>query len=142
MQNSTENHDNHSISNKDLNQYWYCPYDRNMLQLLHSRRIQNPYFEIGKNHIEIGINNAIASGRIPPEAKGQTQELVEIFFTQNPTLDCVDLVAVICPACNAGFSAPKNRKVAGLAKDQARAIFEDLDPTAYAWYKDSVFDTL
>jgi hypothetical protein len=125
MTNSTENHTNNSLSDKELSQYWYCPHDRNMLQIHHSRRVQSPYFDIAKDHIELGINNAIASTRIPPEAKEQTRELVELFFNQNPSLDCVDLVAVICPACNAGFSAPKVRKLEGVAKDQARAIFEE-----------------
>jgi hypothetical protein len=113
------------LSDEELSQYWYCPDDRNMLQLHHGRRAQSPYFDITRNHIEIGINNAIAVRRIPPDAKPQTKSLVTLLFNQDPALDCVDLVGVICPKCGRGFSAPKIQAIVGVAKDQARVIFEE-----------------
>ena len=69
---------------KELSRYWFCPNDRNMLQIHHTKQSQNPYFLINRKNIEIGIQNAIALRKIAPEAKEQTERLVNFIFEKDP----------------------------------------------------------
>lgn len=119
---------NSTISNleKELSRYWFCPNDRNMLQIHHMKQSQNPYFVIDRKNIDIGIQNAIALRKIAPEAEEQTHELVKFIFENDPTKEVIDLVGVRCNACGANYSAPKLRKIeeGDFSKDRARAIFE------------------
>ena len=108
----------------ELNQYWYCPKDGNTLQIHHSRRVQSPNFEVYRSDVEIGINNAVASKRIPPNAIERTQSLVDMIFSHNQTLDSVELTSVFCSTCGTGYAAPKIKRVDEMAKTQAQAIFE------------------
>jgi hypothetical protein len=119
-----ERRNSSNITNKELSQFWYCPYDRNMLQIHHSRTAPSPYFQIFRRNIEIGVNNAVAIKKIPPEAVNQTLELINFIFEKEPARETIDLVGVICPICNQGFSAPKISHIEEAAKDQARALFE------------------
>ena len=72
MGKNTENSTDEISLEKELNQYWYCPKDGNVLQIYHSPRVQSPYFDIYRSDVEIGINNAVASKRISSEAIEQT----------------------------------------------------------------------
>jgi len=111
---------------KELSRYWFCPNDRNMLQIHHTKQSQSPYFMITKKNIEIGIQNAIALRKIAPEAQEQTEDLVKYIFELDPTKEMIDLVGVHCSACGAQYAAPKLSKIVDgdYSKDRARAIFE------------------
>ncbi|MFX0013680.1 MAG: hypothetical protein ACFFB2_11100 [Promethearchaeota archaeon] len=125
---SSINDTNSKIVNleKELSRYWFCPNDRNMLQILHTKQSQNPYFIINRKNIDIGIQNAIALRKIAPEAKEQTHELVNFIFEKDPTKEMIDLVGVQCNVCGTGYSAPKLKKIedGDFSKDRARALFE------------------
>ncbi len=124
MGKNTENSTDKTSLEKELNQYWYCPKDGNVLQIYHSPRVQSPYFDIYRSDVEIGINNAVASKRIPSEAIEQTQTLVDLILHRNPTVECVELISVVCTSCGKGSAAPKLKRVEGMAKTQAQALFE------------------
>lgn len=111
---------------KELSKYWFCPDDKNMLQIFHTKQSQNPYFVITRQNIDIGIQNAIALRKIAPEAKEQTREIVTLIFEKNPFREEVNLVGVRCNICGASFSAPKLRRIVNgeFSKDRARAMFE------------------
>ncbi|MFW9780156.1 MAG: hypothetical protein ACFFE8_15010 [Candidatus Heimdallarchaeota archaeon] len=111
---------------RELSRYWFCPNDRNTLQLHHTKQSQNPYFTVNKQNLDIGIENAIALKKIAPEAKKQAYELVHFIFDMDPTKQNVDLVGVHCTVCGAQFAAPKVMKIidGDFSKDRARAIFE------------------
>jgi hypothetical protein len=120
----TENAEEQNILKKELNQYWYCPKDGNKLQVYHNKRVQSPHFNIDRAYVEVGINNAVASKRIPPEAIERTWGLVELIFQGNPALDVVDLISVYCSSCGTRYAAPKLDRVESSAKSQARALYE------------------
>lgn len=123
---SSQEESNASNLEKELSRYWFCPKDRNMLQIHHTKQSQNPYFVIARNNIEIGIQNAIALRKIAPDAKEQTEHLVKYIFEKDPSKEMIDLVGVQCGACGAQFSAPKLSRIEDgeYSKDRARAIFE------------------
>ncbi|MFX1285490.1 MAG: hypothetical protein ACFFB5_17765 [Promethearchaeota archaeon] len=111
---------------KELSHYWFCPNDRNMLQIHYTKQSQNPYFVIDRKNIAIGIQNAIAMRKITPEAEEQTLELVNFIFEKDPAKEIIDLVGVYCNSCGKIYSAPKLSKIedGDYSKDRARAIFE------------------
>jgi hypothetical protein len=111
---------------KELSRYWFCPKDRNMLQIYHTKQSQRPYFLIDRKNIDIGIQNAIALRKIASEAEEQTHELVKFIFKSNSAKEKIELVGVHCNVCGARYSAPKLSKIVDgdYSKDRARAIFE------------------
>ncbi len=111
---------------KELSKYWFCPTDKNMLQIYYTKQSQNPYFVITRRNIEIGIQNTIALRKITPEAKEQTRELVALIFEKDPLREELNLVGVLCNVCGASYSAPKLRKIVNgeISKDRARTMFE------------------
>jgi hypothetical protein len=123
---SSQDETNATDLEKELSRYWFCPKDRNMLQIHHTKQSQNPYFMVARKNIEIGIQNAIALRKIAPEAKEQTEELVRFIFEMYPAKKTIDLVGVQCSACGAQYAAPKLSKIedGDYSKDRARAIFE------------------
>jgi hypothetical protein len=111
---------------RELSRFWFCPNDRNSLQIRHTKQSENPYFTVNKKNLDIGIQNAIALKKIAPEAKEQTYDLIEFIFDIEPSKQNVDLVGVHCTVCGAQFAAPKVTKIidGDFSKDRARAIFE------------------
>ncbi len=111
---------------KEQSKYWFCPDDKNMLQIYYTKQSQNPYFVITRQNIDMGIQNAIALRKIAPEAKEQTREIVALIFEKDPLREEVNLVRVRCNICGASYSAPKLQKIVNgeFSKDRARAMFE------------------
>ncbi|MHA2223986.1 MAG: hypothetical protein ACXAC8_02205 [Candidatus Hodarchaeales archaeon] len=117
---------------KELSKYWFCPNDNSMLQIYYTKESQSPYFVLSRQNIDIGIQNAIALRKIGPEAKEQTQKLVNYIFENDPSRKMINLVGVYCNACGAKFTAPKLKKIeeGDFSKDRARALYEQIGQQA------------
>ena len=110
--------------NEELSQHWYCPNDKNMLQINHTRNTPSPYITISRANIAVGIENAVALIKIPPEASEDTVQLINFMFEKDPESRIVELVSVKCSICERGSLAPKLQKIVDIGIDRARALFE------------------
>ena len=111
------------MSSIDLSQFWYCPNDKIKLQNYVDRVSRESYFSVSRRHLEVGIQNAVALRKIPPEATNQTRGLLDFMFSQDPSIDTVELVGVVCPKCGARYSAPKVGRVEDVV-NTAKVIYE------------------
>lgn len=64
----------------------------------------NQYFTINKTNVGMGIQNAIATINISPEANTQTEQLVTFLFNTTSAME-INLVSTTCPNCNKVISA-------------------------------------
>ncbi len=129
--NTNPNDNNGSPLDQELSSFWYCPYDHNILQERQSRVAQNPNFFISRGKIEIGVNNAIAMKKIPPEAASHTAKIANYIFDIDKTKRIVELVSVTCKMCGKWLSAPRLSKIDGVGIPHVHSILVDRARPAY-----------
>ena len=112
--NTNTNDNNGSPLDQELSLFWYCPFDKNVLQERHSRVAQNPNFFISRGKIDIGVSNAIAMKKIPPEAASHTAKIASYIFDIDRSKRIVEFVSVTCKKCGKWLSAPRLSKIEGV----------------------------
>ena len=125
------------MTSEDLSQFWYCPKDKIKLQNYIDRVSKESYFSVSRRHLDIGIQNAVALRKIPPEATSQTMALLDYIFSLDPSIDTVELVGVICPSCGTRYSAPKVGRVEDVV-NTAKVLYEttqSLQTKQYGYFR-------
>ena len=129
--NTNTNDNNDSPLDQELSLFWYCPFDHNILQERQSRVAQNPNFFISRGKIDIGVNNAIAMKKIPPEAANHTAKIASYIFDIDRSKRIVEFVSVTCKKCGKWLSAPRLRKIEGVGITHVHSILVDRPRPAY-----------
>lgn len=129
--NTNTNDNNDTPLDQELSSFWYCPFDNNILQERQSRVAQNPNFFISRGKIDIGVNNAIAMKKIPPEAANHTAKIANYIFNIDRSKRIVELVSVTCKMCGKWFSAPRLSKIDGVGIPHVHSILVDRARPAY-----------
>lgn len=123
------------LGKKELSQFWFCPFDENILQERHSRVAQNPIFLITRQKINIGVNNAIAMKKIPEEAATYTRNMANTIFQSDDSITMLEFVSVICKKCGKWLSAPILSEVEGVdVKHVQNILIERSKPIYYGKY--------
>ncbi|MFX0062752.1 MAG: hypothetical protein ACFFC7_11280 [Candidatus Hermodarchaeota archaeon] len=112
------------LSNEDLSRFWYCPNDKSALEIHQSRTVQSAYFTISRKNIDVGIQNAVALKKIPPEAMDQTRELIEYLFKHDETSEKAELVGTLCPKCGTAFSAPRLARIEQVGNSIGKTLYK------------------
>jgi hypothetical protein len=92
----------------NISELWKCPTDGSPLQFrTPSTYAQNPQFMVTRQNLKVGVDNAVALKKISPEAANYTEEVVRNLFSQEPSLEFIEMVGAYCKKCGRFFSAPK-----------------------------------
>ena len=95
------------VSKKDLERFWYCPYDRTRLKPHLSHKVaQNPEFIIYRNNFDQSLLNAVSLKKIPNTAIPQTRSIAEYLFAHSDKSSLI-MISTICSSCRKIYSAPK-----------------------------------